>query len=100
MEMSSRELTALLAIGTLLAWGLWIAASGVDRNLALMGWMPFSMNNKFWLLIPTGIFAAITTLAWVTEDRWLAWTIPLMPVTGVLLFWGRYIYGMSHFGGV
>ena len=98
--MSAKELTALLAIGTLGAWGLWIAMSGFERNLALVGLMPFSANNKSWLLLPIGIFATITALAWITEDRLLAWTIPLIPVIGFLLFWARYIAGMSHFGAV
>lgn len=100
--MSARGLTALLAVATLAGWGLWIALSGIERNLALAGWMPFSRSSsegsEIWLLLPIGIFVTVTVLAWVTEDRWLAWVIPLIPVIGFLLFWVRYLHGMSHFG--
>lgn len=99
--MSARALTASLAIITTVAWGAWIYDSGLDRNLALIGWMPFPPESEsepdLRLLVPTGIYLGLILLAWCTRSRLAASMIPLVPLIGFVLFWIRYAGGMSHF---
>ena len=98
--MSPRRLTLVLTFLTTLIWGMWILSTGLTENIAFAGWMADRSVVKpgFAPIVPVGFFLGFVALAWISERRIIAYGIPLFPIVGIILFFLRFIQGMSNFG--
>jgi hypothetical protein len=100
--MNAKPLTVILTVITVFAWFLCALIATQAASLPLLGLLPLSIwtfaLSSVWPLVVIGMIYLIPPLiAWKTESKLWAWTIPALPLIGALSFAIQFMIGMSAF---